>query len=1219
MIFFKGNTTPTTRPLLPTDEDKLNMKLAKNHINPEIPNDEQHRDMTSLGLKHLNKDLSMAQRSSSNRNMEDLLQAKSKYSQQKALTDTNNFIENFNRSETAHKKNANHSSPLKQDYSLEELREGNDNNNSNNDDQISLGSVDNTMDNAELSQPIPKDHHGDTKTDKELAPDGLSMDKTSQKRYDEWAERGAAKIVQEVTNPKTGETYKKLVKKGIKDFKFGDMIGDGAYSTVMLATSIDTGKKYAVKVLNKAYLIKQKKVKYVNIEKNALQRVNNSRSIIKLFFTFQDEASLYFLLEYAPNGDFLSLMKKFGSLNETATCYYSAQIIDAIDYLHIHGIIHRDIKPENILLDQDWKVKLTDFGTAKLLDSESEPKRYDLLTRSKSFVGTAEYVSPELLNDSFVDYRCDIWAFGCILFQMIAGKPPFKATNEYLTFQKVMKVQYAFTAGFPTIVRDLVKRILVKQMSHRLTIAEIERHPFYKDKNFRDGSIWNDPVPELSGYKINAKSMLPIPDLKDIYPNKRSGSGHAKRSVSAATVTTATHSANNSTVSQSPTIPRSHSSYAIATKDDKGSNNGEKIEYVVNKPADIRTTAILDNARKTVKNRRASSKGKHPTSGAALAASLAFGKNSSSSIDETNSTNGSGSTVSHPSNDDTHKRNSRPNTHSHRRTHPHPPQMQRSSSKPPSKDPPSLPPDISNNQTDKVIVDPEVSTPLIKTTHSNSESDRDENGPTISKHNSNDVDDADTSISTIDSSIPSEEIVKAARANVNKLDVPWSFYLKDMNEHIIRVSEVNISVIETPALEKTLQKFGRHTIDPQNFNSNSRSTLLSQVARSGGEITGLRTGFRVPEDKYYGTHNIDFENVVDVYRSVGSDLQSLLVADSQNLSRQSTNTSEKEENVTETDNSKMEDTSPHQTNSTQNENDSGHSLLGGRMKKLFSHTRQIPAIHSGSSNSDHERFMRRILVITNYGRALTFVGRKTPDGNGQMHSLSYGMDLCQMGLVVKEIPLNIPSNNLIVLQTPYKSFIMRTLDSSATEKKAIFNSMWLTTLKKCIKSGTEHKKHSNLKHITSSPKRSHTTSGSPTSSLRKTDTPGRSPSIKQSPHHKQITSPLLGRHDASKSQKGSPVIGTPGNESKHSLLSKTVDSTNRSRKSRIFNSYVSAREKEARKANQTGVPTSSKLVNGLPVSPHTTILGFGLSSSKEKISTPTEHSSNLSKINLRHK
>ncbi|AMD20945.1 HEL336Cp [Eremothecium sinecaudum] len=352
----------------------------------------------------------------------------------------------------------------------------------------------------------------------------LSVAEAYRKRHEEWAEKGSAKVVRSTTDPETGKVTKQVIRRGIKDFKFGEALGDGSYSTVVLATCIESGKKYAAKILNKEYLIKQKKVKYVNIEKNTLQRLNSSRisGIIKLYFTFQDEANLYFILEYAPNGDLLSLMKKYNTLNEDCTRYYGAQILDAISHLHKHGIVHRDIKPENILLDKTMKVKLTDFGTAKLLDIQEETKSYDLHTRSKSFVGTAEYVSPELLNDNWVDHRCDIWALGCILFQMIAGKPPFKAANEYLIFQKVMKVQYAFSAGFPMAVRDLVKQILVKNPDLRLSIPQIRKHPFFAEIDFENGGAWSKPAPELSPYKVTSKAMQALPSPKEKLPNHNS-------------------------------------------------------------------------------------------------------------------------------------------------------------------------------------------------------------------------------------------------------------------------------------------------------------------------------------------------------------------------------------------------------------------------------------------------------------------------------------------------------------------------------------------------------------------------------------------------------------------------------------------------------------------------------------------------------------------------
>ncbi|GAV27319.1 hypothetical protein PMKS-000783 [Pichia membranifaciens] len=316
----------------------------------------------------------------------------------------------------------------------------------------------------------------------------------------------------------------KAVRKGIKDFLLGKELGEGSYSTVVLATEIKTKKKYAIKILNKRHIIKEKKVKYVNIEKNALNRLGKRNGIIALHFTFQDSQSLYFVLDFAENGELLTLIKKFGTMNEHCTKHYAVQLIDGISFMHKNGVIHRDLKPENILLNKDMKLEITDFGTAKLLDKD-DSGNYPRDTRANSFVGTAEYVSPELLNDKYCGKAADIWALGCIIYQMIAGKPPFKATNEYLTFQKIQKLQYAFTAGFPIVIRDLIKRILVLKPRERLTILDIKQHLWFKDINWSDEKqIWNTFPPELGPYKISAKAMKPRPELDLQYPNGSSTS-----------------------------------------------------------------------------------------------------------------------------------------------------------------------------------------------------------------------------------------------------------------------------------------------------------------------------------------------------------------------------------------------------------------------------------------------------------------------------------------------------------------------------------------------------------------------------------------------------------------------------------------------------------------------------------------------------------------------
>ncbi|PKI83339.1 non-specific serine/threonine protein kinase [Malassezia vespertilionis] len=330
------------------------------------------------------------------------------------------------------------------------------------------------------------------------------------------------------------------------DYIFGEILGEGSYSTVMkawdvydfpederaalrnrpsvlqaaagqldnntISLKLANGKEpqpYAVKVLDKVHILKEKKQKYVRVEKEALSLLHNCPGIVTLYHAFQDRESLYFVLELAANGEFLHHLQKHGSLDVTSVTFYAAQLADTIDCIHQAGVVHRDIKPENILLNEDMRILVTDFGSAKILKNTAHAETASVessagspfevddkgLQRSSSFVGTAEYVSPELLNDKVAGIPADWWAFGCVLYQLFTGHAPFRAANEYKTFQKILRRDLTFPAQFPSAAAQLIDKLLSLDPQARPNAAEIKQSSFFQGIDFH--AIWTESVPPM--------------------------------------------------------------------------------------------------------------------------------------------------------------------------------------------------------------------------------------------------------------------------------------------------------------------------------------------------------------------------------------------------------------------------------------------------------------------------------------------------------------------------------------------------------------------------------------------------------------------------------------------------------------------------------------------------------------------------------------------------
>eukprot|EP00195_Chlamydomonas_chlamydogama_P005080 CAMPEP_0202904494 /NCGR_PEP_ID=MMETSP1392-20130828/29654_1 /ASSEMBLY_ACC=CAM_ASM_000868 /TAXON_ID=225041 /ORGANISM="Chlamydomonas chlamydogama, Strain SAG 11-48b" /LENGTH=338 /DNA_ID=CAMNT_0049592139 /DNA_START=42 /DNA_END=1055 /DNA_ORIENTATION=+ len=268
----------------------------------------------------------------------------------------------------------------------------------------------------------------------------------------------------------------------LRDFDIIGRLGDGSFSTVILAQRKGSSQQNAIKIVNKHLVLRNKMVEYIKSERNIMDRLDND-GIVKLQFTFQDADSLYFGLEYCPGGDLYEQINKQGKLSLEDARFYAAEVVLILDYLRSKEVVHRDLKPENLLLSGEGHLKLVDFGSAKafFLPAPSE-KSSSTKARATSFVGTAEYVSPEVLRNLPLSYPADLWALGCIVFQMLAGRPPFKAGSEYLTFQKVSERDFSFPDDFPPHARDLVDRLLALEPDDRLGAADMEdlkRHDFF--------------------------------------------------------------------------------------------------------------------------------------------------------------------------------------------------------------------------------------------------------------------------------------------------------------------------------------------------------------------------------------------------------------------------------------------------------------------------------------------------------------------------------------------------------------------------------------------------------------------------------------------------------------------------------------------------------------------------------------------------------------------
>jgi serine/threonine protein kinase len=252
-------------------------------------------------------------------------------------------------------------------------------------------------------------------------------------------------------------------------YKIISRLGEGAMGEVYRASDEQTGQQVAVKILARQLITNPDLIQRFRREAETLRKLDHP-NIVKFLDTFEYEGQYVIVMEYLPGGSLHDLIKKEPIPIEIARGI-TLELCDALIRSHHLNIIHRDIKPENVLLTEDGKPKLADFGVARL----SEGTR---MTRSGVQVGTPFYMSPEAWEGKTLDPQADIWSLGVMLFEMLAGQVPFGGDTSASVMNKVLTTTppdlKKIRADVPSGLIKIVSRMLTRDKQRRYqTMREV--------------------------------------------------------------------------------------------------------------------------------------------------------------------------------------------------------------------------------------------------------------------------------------------------------------------------------------------------------------------------------------------------------------------------------------------------------------------------------------------------------------------------------------------------------------------------------------------------------------------------------------------------------------------------------------------------------------------------------------------------------------------------
>ncbi|EKM77616.1 hypothetical protein AGABI1DRAFT_121991 [Agaricus bisporus var. burnettii JB137-S8] len=253
----------------------------------------------------------------------------------------------------------------------------------------------------------------------------------------------------------------------VGNYTLGKVIGEGTYGKVRMGTHRLTSTRVAIKQIPKA------------MSATLTREIHHHRQlhhphVAQMFEVIATESSIWIVTELCCGGELFDYLLEKGRLTEDETRILFGQLCLAVAYLHESGIVHRDLKLENVLLDEHCRVKLGDFGFAR---------EYDRNNFMQTFCGTTGYASPEMLEGKkYQGPEVDVWSLGIILYCLLTGTLPFDDDDEAVMRAKVIQGDYEDPLWLSLEARDLIKQILQRDVTKRITIPQIFLHPWFSSR-----------------------------------------------------------------------------------------------------------------------------------------------------------------------------------------------------------------------------------------------------------------------------------------------------------------------------------------------------------------------------------------------------------------------------------------------------------------------------------------------------------------------------------------------------------------------------------------------------------------------------------------------------------------------------------------------------------------------------------------------------------------